>query len=126
MEVKKIHVTCIAVIGACFILVLGLSLWTSFGNDDGEKIDENYQMLQDIATKLLKYVSRFIVGCLGLKSHSSALLNSRYILRLGQRGRRCFCAAFPNRKMYLEIRSADEWLLRFSCNVLIILTSSNP
>ena len=102
MEVKKIHEISIAVIGACFIFVLGLSLWTC------EQIDENNQMLQDIATKLLKYVSRFIVGCLGLKSHSSALLNSRYILRLGQRGRRCFCAAFPNRKMYLEIRNADE------------------
>ena len=37
-----------------------------------------------------------------LKSYSSALLISRYILRLGQRGRCCFCAACPNRKMYLE------------------------
>ena len=40
-----------------------------------------------------------------LKSHSSALLISRYILRLQQRPR---C---PNRKMYLKIRRADEWLL---------------
>ena len=45
-----------------------------------------------------------------LKSYSSALLISRYILRWGQRGRCCFCAACPNRKMYLEIRSADKGL----------------
>ena len=44
-----------------------------------------------------------------LKSHSSALLISRYILRLGQRGLCCFCGACPNRKMYLEIRSADDF-----------------
>ena len=48
---------------------------------------------------------------LELKSLSSALLISRYILGLGQRGRCCFCAACPNRKMYLEIRSADEGAL---------------
>ena len=39
-------------------------------------------------------------------------LISRYILRSGQRGRCCFCAACPNRKMYLDIRNADEGLLR--------------
>ena len=43
-----------------------------------------------------------------LKSLSSAFLISRYILGLGQRGRCCFCAACPNRRMYLEIRSATE------------------
>ena len=43
-----------------------------------------------------------------INSLSSALLISRYILGLGQRGRCCFCAACPNRKMYLEIRSADD------------------
>ena len=37
-----------------------------------------------------------------LKSLSSALLFSRYILGLGQRGRCCFCAACPNRKIYSE------------------------
>ena len=42
------------------------------------------------------------------KSLSCALLISRYVLRLGQRGRCCFCAACPNRKMYLEIRTAKE------------------
>ena len=41
------------------------------------------------------------------KSLSSALLISRYILGLVQRGRWFFCAACPNRKMYLEIRSAN-------------------
>ena len=46
------------------------------------------------------------------KSHSYALLISRYILGIEQRGRCCFCAACPNRKMYLEIRSADEGALR--------------
>ena len=45
------------------------------------------------------------------KSHSFALLISRYILRLGQRGRCCFCTAYLNRKMYLEIRNADEGAL---------------
>ena len=43
-----------------------------------------------------------------LKGLSSVLLISRYILGLGQRGRCCFCAACPNRKMYFEIRNADE------------------
>ena len=43
---------------------------------------------------------------------SFALLISRYILPLGQRGWCCFCAACPNRKMYLEIRSANEGALR--------------
>ena len=46
------------------------------------------------------------------KNHSSALLISRYILRLGQWRRCCFCAACPNRKMYLEIKSADEGAFR--------------
>ena len=32
----------------------------------------------------------------------------RYILRLGQRG--CFSAAYPNRKMHLDIRGVDEGL----------------
>ena len=45
---------------------------------------------------------------INLKGSSFALLISRYILGLGQRGRCCFCAACPNRKMYLEIRSANE------------------
>ena len=35
----------------------------------------------------------------------------RAILGLGQRGRCCFCAACSNRKMYLEIRSANEGAL---------------
>ena len=55
---------------------------------------------QQVRTRLLK----------SLKSHSSVLLISRYILRLRQRGRCCFCAACPNCKMYLEIKSADERL----------------
>ena len=46
-----------------------------------------------------------------LKSHSSALLISRYILRLRQCGRCCFCATCPNRKMYLKIRSTNEGAL---------------
>ena len=45
-----------------------------------------------------------------LKALSSASLISRYILRLGPRGRCCLCAASPNDKMYLDIREADEWL----------------
>ena len=58
----------------------------------------------------MKGESLSILEC--LKSRSSALLISRYILRLGQRGRCCFCAARPNRKMYLEIRNADEVAFR--------------
>ena len=54
-----------------------------------------------------------ILGIIGSKALSSASLISRYFLRLGQYGRCCFCAACPNRKMYLEIRRADEWFLSF-------------
>ena len=50
-----------------------------------------------------------------LKSLSSALLISRYILGLGQRGRCCFCTACPDHKMYLEIRSANEEPSREKC-----------
>ena len=45
-----------------------------------------------------------------LKSLSSAYLISRYILGLGQRARCCFCAACPNRKMYIEIRNYSKSL----------------
>ena len=48
----------------------------------------------------------FIMIDLTLKSPSSASLISIYILGLGQRGRCYFCAACPNRKIYLEIRNA--------------------
>ena len=48
------------------------------------------------------------------KSLSTAFLISRYILGLGQRRRCCFCAACPIRKMYLEIRSANEGAYNFS------------
>ena len=64
----------------------------------------------------------FVFGCekysynCRVKSHSSALLIWRYILRLRQRGRCCFCAACPNRKMYLVIRNADEGDAR--CKIL--------
>ena len=43
-----------------------------------------------------------------VKNPSSASLVPRYILRLGQRG--CFSAAYPNRKMHLDIRGVDEGL----------------
>ena len=54
----------------------------------------------------MKFRAIFGSDCLGLfslKSLSSVLPISRYILGLGQRGHCCFCA-----KMYLEIRSANE------------------
>ena len=51
-----------------------------------------------------------------LKSLSSALLISRYILGLGQHERCCFFAACPNRKMYLEIRNANEGALKLKKN----------
>ena len=57
---------------------------------------------------------------LQLKAPSSAFLISRYILRLGQRGRCCFCAACPNCKMYLEIRSANEGALKAPSFALLI------
>ena len=63
--------------------------------------------------RILKFLTQYSK----LKSHSSALLISRYILRLGQLGRCCFRAACPNRKMYLEIRSPDEGLLSPSENI---------
>ena len=43
-----------------------------------------------------------------LKSLSSALLISRYILRLGQAAEKQQRLPCPNHKMYLEIRKADE------------------
>ena len=48
-----------------------------------------------------------------LKAPSSALLISRYILRLGQAAQKQQCPCCPNPKMYLEIRRADERLLNF-------------
>ena len=53
-----------------------------------------------------------------IKSPSYDLLISSYIVGLRQRGRCCFSAACPNRKMYLDIRSADEGALNVGpmCN----------
>ena len=59
---------------------------------------------------IASYIFTVFVSLIELRAihlPSSALLISRYILRLGQRGRCCFCAACPNRKMYNEIRRAD-------------------
>ena len=44
-------------------------------------------------------------------SRSSAPLISRYILRLGQAAQKHQRMRCSNRKMYLEIRGADEWAL---------------
>ena len=61
-----------------------------------------------------------------LQSHLSAfLIISRYILRLGQRGRCCFCAACPNCKMYLEIMNADERALHLTLNANVPEICSN-
>ena len=46
------------------------------------------------------------------KAPSSALLISRYILRLGQAAQKQQRPRCPDRKMYLEIRKADEWLFK--------------
>ena len=59
---------------------------------------------------------------LGIKSLSSVLLISTYILGLVQRGRYCFCAACTNSKMYLEIRSANEGALSLSITMLLALS----
>ena len=48
---------------------------------------------------------------LTLKSPSSAPLLSKYILRLGQSAQKQQRPLCPNRKMYLEIREADEGAL---------------
>ena len=48
-----------------------------------------------------------------LKRHSSAPLISRYILRLGKAAQKQQRPRCPNRKMYLEIRKADEGALIF-------------
>ena len=50
---------------------------------------------------------RVYINCNILKAPSSAFLISRYILRLGQAAQK----KQRPRKMYLEIRRADEWLL---------------
>ena len=47
-----------------------------------------------------------------LKSPSSASLIPRYILRLGQVAQKQQCPRWPNRKMYLEIKGADEGAFR--------------
>ena len=86
-----------------------------------DKLDEKWLLEEDIeVTQLIPEIEehedpqntasrlRLQVLSNNLKSLSSALLISRYILGLEQRGRCCFCAACPNRKMYLEIRSANE------------------
>ena len=49
-----------------------------------------------------------------LKKPLSALLISRYILRLGQAAQKQQRPCCSNRKMYFEIRRADEWLLNLS------------
>ena len=49
---------------------------------------------------------------LTLKSPSSAPLLSKYILRLGQSAQKQQRPLCPNRKMYLEIRGADEGFFR--------------
>ena len=50
------------------------------------------------------------------KAPSSAFLISRYILRLGQAAQKQQHPRCPNRKMYLEIRRADEWLYSHAGN----------
>ena len=47
----------------------------------------------------------------GLKGFSSALLISRYILGLGQRGHCCFCAACPNRRCILRLEEQTKGFL---------------
>ena len=51
-----------------------------------------------------------------IKSHSSASLISRYILSLGLAAHKQQRPRGPNRKMYLEIREADERALRLQCS----------
>ena len=60
-------------------------------------------------------MARFI-----LKTPLSALLISRYILRLGQAAQKQQRPRCPNRKMYLEIRRADEWPLLVLVDVLLL------
>ena len=61
-----------------------------------------------------------------LKAHSSAFLISRYILGLGQAAQNQQRPLCPNRKIYLEIRRADEWLFRFSADAIsgLVLVAS--
>ena len=60
-------------------------------------------------------MARFI-----LKTPLYALLISRYILRLGQAAQKQQRPRCPNRKMYLEIRRADEWPLLVLVDVLLL------
>ena len=60
-----------------------------------------------------------------LKAPSFAFRISRYILRLGQAAQKQQRPRCPNRKMYLEIRGADEGLFSDGhCLILLDLTKS--
>ena len=61
-----------------------------------------FRRYQSQAQAIFFRLSRLLSSMYGLKSYCG----------LGQRGRCCFCAACPNRKMYLEIRKAYEGLFR--------------
>ena len=86
---------------------------------------ENDVQVQEGINSPEKIIVSHRIFIIRLKSLSSVLLISRYILGLGQRGCCCFCAACPNRKMYLEIRSANKGALRgSSVRILFFLIHS--
>ena len=94
---------------------------------DSKIIDQNYLNLNKAVfdkSEITKTTPKSILRPL-LKASSSASLISRYILRLGQRGHCCFCAACSNRKMYLEIRGADEGLFKYIFQSLNFLGFKN-
>ena len=59
------------------------------------------------AFPLITFESRSVDYLIGSKGPFVCFSNLKI---QGQRGRCCFCAACPNRKMYLEIRGVDEGL----------------
>ena len=88
-----------------------------------EKLNTHFTLVQNIERPLKSYIQyrlcwnslvrNFSNRCkisirAWLKSLSSVPLISRYILRLGQAAQKQQCPRCPNRKMYLEIRDADE------------------
>ena len=97
------------------------NVFNEFFSCDTMKLSKKNQMFfADFAKKTAFYRhlknSNFTRGHLSIfwwvKAPSSALLISRCILQLGQAAQKQQRPRCPHRKMYLEIRRADEWLSR--------------
>ena len=83
-------------------------------------IEKRNEFCTIILVHLSENESKHLVRNLRPLHASSAFLISRYILRLRQAAQKQKRPRCPNRKMYLEIRRADEWLFTLLCD------GSNP